>query len=389
MTVSRRTDEGPRRLPQGTTAAQAGLPGLEPMPPGYLRFLEDLKGRIRTARVKASLSANRELIELYWHIGKGIVERQRAAGWGISVVERLSSDLRSEFPGNAGFSAVNIWRMRAFYLAYAAGTPRERRDDRKTPHPILSQAAQELSRDLPETLAAIPWFHNVVLVEKLKERDQRLWYAQKTVEHGWSRAVLVHQMETGLYRRSGRAVTNFAKTLPPIQSDLAAQVMKDPYVFDIKAVNERLKERELERCLVDDIRKLLLELGVGFAFVGSQYHIEVEGEDFYIDMLFYHLRLRCFVVIDLKTGPFRPEHAGKMNFYLSAVDDMLKNEHDNPTIGIILCKTKKKLIAEYALRNMEAPIGVSGYRFTREMPVELRSSMPSAEDLERRLKGRD
>ena len=198
MTSPKRSGEGLRRLPEGTTAAQAGLSGLEPQPPGYPGFLAEVKGWIRTARVKATLSANRELIGLYWHMGRGIVERQRSEGWGRSVVERLSSDLRSEFPGNAGFSAVNIWRMRAFYLAYAAGTPSGRRGNRKAPHPILSQAAQELSRDLPDALAAIPWFHNVVLVEKLKEPDQRLWYAQKTVEHGWSRAVLVHQIETGL-----------------------------------------------------------------------------------------------------------------------------------------------------------------------------------------------
>jgi len=344
------------------------------MPPGYFRFFNELKGWIRTARVKASLSANRELIALYWRIGQGIVERQRVAGWGKSVVERLSRDLRSEFPDSMGFSVQNIWKMRAFFLAWT----RELSN--------LSQAVRELAgRAMPPELGEIPWGQNTELIFRLKNPLERIWYARKTIEHGWSRAILVHQIETGLYGRSGRAVTNFSKTLPPIQSDLASQVMKDPYVFDIKAVNERLRERDLEKCLVDDIRKLLLELGVGFAFVGSQYPLEVEGEDFYIDLLFYHLRLRCFVVIDLKTGPFRPEHAGKMNFYLSAVDDLLKNEHDNPTIGIILCKTKKKLIAEYALRKMDAPIGVSGYRFTRVMPEELGKSLPSAEELERRL----
>jgi predicted nuclease of restriction endonuclease-like (RecB) superfamily len=302
------------------------------------------------------------------------VEKQKAEKWGKSVVERLSRDLRSEFPDATGFSPQNIWLMRAFFIAWTEGAA------------ILQKHSRELDGPkLPPILSRIPWWHNITLIQDLKDPMERLWYAQKTVEHGWSRAVLIHQIETGLYRRSGRAVTNFSKTLPPMQSDLASQVMKDPYVFDIKAVNERVKERELERCLVDDIRELLLELGVGFAFVGSRYHLEVEGEDFYIDLLFYHLRLRCFVVIELKTGPFRPEYAGKMNFYLSAVDDMLKGEHDNPTIGIILCKTKKSLIAEYALRNMDAPIGVSGYRLTRKMPEELQKSLPSAEELERRL----
>jgi predicted nuclease of restriction endonuclease-like (RecB) superfamily len=333
-----------------------------------------LKERIRAARVKAALSANRELIELYWHIGKGIEERQRAEGWGRSVVERLSRDLRTEFPDSAVFSAQNIWKMRAFYLAWAPDVPN------------LSQAVIELAgRTMPREPGEIPWGHNTELVYRLRHRAERLWYARKTVEHGWSRAALVHQIENDLYNREGRSVTNFAKTLPPVQSDLASQVMKDPYVFDMKDIGERLNERTLEKSLVEDIRKLLLELGVGFAFVGSQYHLEVEGEDFYIDLLFYHLRLRCFVVIDLKTGPFKPEYAGKMNFYLSAVDDMLKGEHDNPSIGIILCKTKKRLIAEFALRNMNAPIGVSGYRFTRKMPEELQKSLPSAEELERRL----
>jgi predicted nuclease of restriction endonuclease-like (RecB) superfamily len=344
------------------------------VPPGYFRFFNELKGWIRTARVKATLSANRELIELYWRIGKGIVEKQKAEKWGRSVVERLSRDLRSEFPDVAGFSPQNIWYMRSFYLAWSGGGR------------ILQQAVGELGAEhLPQPVAEIPWGHNLQLISMVKDSQERLWYAEKTVEHGWSRAVLIHQIETGLYQRSGRAVTNFSRALPPVQSDLASQVMKDPFIFDVKDIGERLKERKLEKCLVEDIRTLLLELGTGFAFVGSQYHLEVEEEDFYIDLLFYHLKLRCFVVIDLKTGPFRPEYAGKMNFYLSAVNEMLKGEHDNPTIGIILCKTKKRLIAEYALRNMEAPIGVSGYRFTRKMPKELQKSLPSAEELESRL----
>jgi predicted nuclease of restriction endonuclease-like (RecB) superfamily len=374
MTNPKRAGKGVRRLSEGTASAQGGFSGLEPVPSGYLRFFNELKGWIRTARVKATLSANRELIELYWRIGKGIVERQRVAGWGRSVVERLSRDLRSEFPQSRGFSIQNIWKMRAFFLAWT----------RK--HSNLSQAVRELDvLAMPPELGEIPWGQNTELIFRLKNPVERLWYARKTVEQGWSRAVLVHQIEVGLFERLGKSVTNFAKTLPPVQSDLALQVMKDPYVFDVKDMSERLAERDLERTLVEDIQKLLLELGVGFAFVGSQYRLEVAGEDFYIDLLFYHYRLRCFVVVDLKTGPFQPEHAGKMNFYLSAVDDILKGEHDNPTIGIILCKTRKRLIAEYALRNMESPIGVSGYRLTRRMPEELQKSLPSAEELERRL----
>jgi len=325
--------------------------------------------------VKAVMSANRELIELYWQIGKGIVERQQAEHWGRSVVERLSRDLRSEFPGSTGFSPQNIWYMRSFYLAWAGDGQ------------ILQQPAGVLDvQEMPQALLQIPWFHNVILIEKLKEPAKRIWYAQKAIEHGWSRAVLVHQIEIGLYERQGKAVTNFGRALPPTESDLAEHALKDPYVFDFLVMADDKLERDLERGLVENVRKFLLELGVGFAFVGSQYHLEVEGEDFYIDLLFYHLALRCFVVIDLKTGQFRPEDAGKMGFYLAAVDDRLRRPGDNPSIGIVLCKRRKRLIAEYALRNILAPVGVSEYRLTRDVPADLRESLPDADVMERRLK---
>ena len=325
--------------------------------------------------MKAVMSANRELIELYWQIGKGIVERQQAEHWGRSVVERLSRDLRSGFPGSTGFSPQNIWYMRSFYLAWAGDGQ------------ILQQPAGVLDvQEMPQALLQIPWFHNVILIEKLKEPAKRIWYAQKAIEHGWSRAVLVHQIEIGLYERQGKAVTNFGRALPPTGSDLAEQALKDPYVFDFLAMADDRFERDLERGLVENVRKFLLELGVGFAFVGSQYHLEVEGEDFYIDLLFYHLALRCFVVIDLKTGQFRPEDAGKMGFYLAAVDDRLRRPGDNPSIGIVLCKRRKRLIAEYALRNILAPVGVSEYRLTRDVPVDMRESLPDVDEMERRLK---
>ncbi len=347
-------------------------------PHGYRQFLDDVKERIRTARYKAAMSANKELIGLYWQIGKGIVERQTTDGWGRSVVERLSRDLRSEFPGNIGLSPQNIWHMRSFYLAWA-GNAR-----------FLPQAAGELDgQGIPQVLLEIPWYHNVVLVEKVKDPAERAWYARNAHEHGWSRAVLVHQIESGLHERQGRAVTNFKRALPPARSDLAGQVLKDPYVFDFLALTDEKLERDLERGLVENVRKFLMELGVGFAFVGSQYHLEVEGEDFYLDLLFYHLALRCFVIIDLKTGPFRPEDAGKMGFYLAAVDDRLRRVGDNESIGIVLCKGKKRLIAEYALRNMTAPIGVSEYRLTRDVPVDLQRSLPSVEEMERRLRDGD
>jgi len=331
------------------------------MPSGYGPFLEDLKARIQNARVKAALAVNRELVLLYWDIGRRILQRQESEGWGARVVDRLAQDLRRAFPDMRGFSRANLLYMRAFAAAYPDET-------------IVQQVAGQ-----------IPWFHNVVLIEKVKDSAARLWYARKTVEHGWSRAVLVHQIEGGLYERQGKAVTNFAVTLPPPQSDLAQQTLKDPYIFDFLSLSEDAAERELERGLLEHIRKFLLELGVGFAFVGSQCHLEVEGEDFYIDLLFYHLRLRCFVVIDLKMEPFKPEFAGKMNFYLSAVDAQLRHRGDNPSIGIILCKTRKRLIAEYALRNTKAPIGVSEYKLTRAIPAELKSSLPTIKELEKEL----
>ena len=333
------------------------------LPIGYAEFLADLKERIRRARIKATLSANRELILLYWEIGRMILERQRKEGWGSKVIDRLAQDLRREFPDMKGFSARNLKYMRAFAEAYP---------DKE----FVQQVA-----------AQIPWFHHCTLLDKVKNPAERIWYIQQTIEHGWSRNILVHQIESGLYHRKGKAITNFDRTLPAPQSDLAQEILKDPYVFDFLGLTENIRERELERQLIARIRDFLLELGVGFAFVGSQVHLEVGGEDFYLDLLFYHLKLRCYVVIELKTGEFKPEYAGKMNFYLSAVDDLLRHPDDKPSIGIILCKSKNKVIVEYALRDTTKPIGVSSYRLTRALPEELKSSLPSVEELERELEG--
>ena len=333
------------------------------LPPGYAEFLADLKERIRRARIKAALSANRELILLYWEIGRMILEWQKKEGWGSKVIDRLAQDLRREFPDIKGFSARNLKYMRAFAEAYP---------DKK----FVQQVA-----------AQIPWFHHCTLLDKVKDPAERIWYIQQTIEHGWSRNVLVHQIESGLYHRKGKAITNFDRTLPAPQSDLAREVLKDPYVFDFLGLTEDIRERELERQLIVRIRDFLLELGVGFAFVGSQVHLEVGGEDFYLDLLFYHLKLRCYVVIELKTGEFKPEYAGKMNFYLSAVDDLLRHPDDRPSIGIILCKSKNKVIVEYALRDITKPIGVSSYRLTRALPEELKESLPGVEELKRELEG--
>jgi len=350
----------------------------------YGELLEEIKTRIRAAQVKAALSVNRELIALYWHIGRSIVERQRAEGWGKAVVERLSADLGREFPGVGGFSAGNIWRMRAFYLAWSetflAQNARETGKGKR-----VAQSARVLDApNPPEPVTDLPWFHNVILVEKLKDPAVRLWYARQTVANGWSRAILRHWIDSGLYARQGKAVTHFKAVLPAPQSDLAAEVLHDPYNFDFLTLRADASERDLERGLLDHIRTFLLELGAGFAFVGRQVHLEVDGEDFYLDLLFYHLHLRCYVVIDLKVRRFRPEYAGQMNFYLSAVDDILRHPEDKPSIGIILCKTRSRVIAEYALRDLAKPVGVARYntRLVETLPDHLKGKLPTIEQIQ-------
>jgi len=347
---------------------------------GYEEFLRDLKARIHSAQIKAALSVNQELIRLYWEIGKAILERQEQAGWGNAVVERLAKDLRHEFPELTGFSRSNIWRMRAFYLAYT-------REIQK-----LAQPVRELDGvNLPQVVAPIPWGHNVVLLEKVKDSVERLWYALQTIEYGWSRAVLVPQIETDLYGRQAATekATNFPLTLPPPQSDLVQQTLKDPYIFDFLTLGKEAEERDLERALVEKIKDFLLELGVGFAFMGSQYHLEVGGQDFYIDLLFYHHRLRCLVALDLKMRDFEPAFAGTMNFYLSALDDLVRHPDDQPPVGIILCKGKNQTVAEYALRDVSKPIGVSEYRFTKKVPQDLAKALPAPRELERLIEEED
>ena len=328
---------------------------------GYDELLAGLKARIRTAQVRAALSVNRELIALYFDLGREIVERQESAGWGGAVIDRLSRDLRAAFPGVSGFSRRNLYRMRAFYLAYRDG-----------------------GGIVPQLVAQIPWGHNSALLEKVSDSDERAWYAAQTFEHGWSRAVLLSQIETDLYGRQVTApkTTNFPATLPPPQSDLAHGVLKDPYVFDFLTLADDAQERDLERGLIERIQGFLMELGAGFAFLGSQYHLEVGGQDFYVDLLFYHHRLRCLVAIDLKMDDFKPEHAGKMNFYLSALDDLVRHPDDGPSIGIVLCRGRNRTVAEYALRDTHKPIGVSEWRLTHTLPGELQEALPSAAALE-------
>lgn len=327
----------------------------------YNHFLQELKTRIRTARTRAALAVNRELVLLYWQIGRDILERQEREGWGAKVIDRLARDLRSEFPDMKGFSPRNLKYMRKFAEIWPDGE-------------FVQQAA-----------AQIPWFHNCVLLDKLKDRNEREWYLRKTFEHGWSRDILVMQIESRLFHRQGKAITNFAATLPPLQSDLAEQTLKDPYVFDFLGLGDNAHEREIERELVKHITNFLLELGAGFSFVGKQVPLEVEGEDFFIDLLFYHLKLRCYVVIELKATKFKPEYAGKLNFYLSAVDATMRHESDNPSIGLILCKDRKGLIAEYALKDISKPVGVSEYQLVASIPENMKGSLPTIEELEAAL----
>lgn len=340
----------------------------------YISFFQEIKDRIHKAQVKASLAVNKELIILYWDIGRRIALQQQNEGWGTSVIERLAKDIQKSFPNLKGFSLSNLRRMKAFFLSYSNSLIKH------------AQVVRELEKQgLPQLVAEIPWGHNIILIEKVKNISERFWYIQKTIENGWSRNVLVHQIESGLYHRQGKAISNFPETLPPPQSDLAQQLLKDPYTFDFLTIGEKAKERELEEDLLLHLKDFLIELGKGFAFVGSQYQLEVGDKDFYIDLLFYHTQLHSYVVIDLKLEDFKPEFAGKMNFYLSAIDDLLRHKDDQPSIGIILCKTRNKIIAEYALRDTKKPMGVATYRLTKYLPDKLKANLPSIKELQKEL----
>lgn len=331
------------------------------LPADYPQFLTELKTRIRQTQVRAALAVNAELVQLYWHIGHRILRQEQQQGWGAKVVVQLAADLRISFPDLTGFSPRNLRYMKAF----AAAWPDEA---------ILQQLA-----------AKLPWFHNCLLLDKTRDATEREWYTRQTIEHGWSRNVLAAQVESGLYHRQGRAISNFTRTLPAPQSELAQQVLKDPYTFDFLSLGPQAQERDLERGLLAHVRAFLLELGKGFALVGSQYHLEVGGQDYYLDLLFYHLHLRCFVIIDLKMGEFRPEDSGKMNFYLAAADDLLRHPTDQPTIGLILCKSQNRVVSEYALRGLSQPIGVAEWQLTRALPAELLRSLPTTEELDAAL----
>lgn len=332
-------------------------------PAGYAAWLTELKIRIHTAQQRATLAVNRELVLLYWQIGRDILARQAEQGWGAKVIERLAEDLRLAFPEMKGFSPRNLKYMRAFAQAW--------------PDEAIVQ----------EALAQLPWYHHLALLDKLPNPETRRWYAAKAIEHNWSRNILVMQIETRLLERNGQAVSNFPMTLPKPQSDLARESLKDPYRFDFLGLTDEAQEREIEAALVKHVTEFLLELGAGFAFVGRQVLLDVGGDEFFIDLLFYHLKLRCYVVIELKGGKFKPEHLGQLGFYMTAVDRQIKHEQDNPTIGLLLCKSKNKVVAEYALGDKSQPMGIAEYKMLESLPAELQTSLPSIEQIERELMG--
>ena len=333
------------------------------IPADYSTWLIAIKGRIHQAQQRATLSVNRELVALYWELGKDILTRQSEQGWGAKVIERLSRDLRTAFPEMKGFSRANLLYMRAFAEAW--------------PDPAIVQQA----------VGQLPWGHNIVLLTRLKEPAWRLAYARQAIVHGWSRNALNIHIESRRLEREGKALTNFDLCLPQPQSDLARESLKDPYRLDFLGLGKEAEERAIESALVQHITQFLIELGAGFAYVGRQVPLEVGGEDFFLDLLFYHLKLRCYVVVELKAGPFKPEYTGKLGFYLSAVDSQIKHPDDQPTIGLLLCKSKNTVVAEYALRDSNKPIGVAEYQLMQSLPEPLQTSLPSIEEIEAELAG--
>ena len=326
----------------------------------YKELISGIKFQIKNSRQKALLAVNEQLLILYWNIGNIILEYQDKSGWGAKVVDSIAKEIKLEFQDLKGFSPRNLKYMRKFALEY------------------------KNLEFVQQVVAQIPWSHNVVLMDRIVDVNKRIWYMNKVVENGWSRNVLINQIESNLFERqdSAEKTANFMEKLDAPNNKLALDTLKDPYIFDFITMTEEMNERDIENQLVKKVTKLLLELGSGFAFIGNQYKLSIGGDDYYLDLLFYNLKLRCYVVIELKTGKFKPEYAGKLNFYLSAVDDILKSEIDNPSIGIILCKEKNKLVAEYSLKDMTKPIGVSEYKLLEQIPEELKGTLPTIEEIE-------
>jgi len=361
MTDSPDADERLGHMRDGSSFPIA--PSTRSMPTWYPALLASVSGHIATGRPRAIAAANREMLATYWAIGSDILARQQQEGWGARVIDRLSADLRERFPEAKGYSPRNLKYMRAFAVAW--------------PDPAVVQGS----------LAQLPWYHQIALLEKLDSTDLRLWYAAQAIEQGWSRDVLAHQITMRFHERAGRAITNFAATMPPADSDLAQQATRDPYLFDFVGNADIRRERDLEQALVDHVGKFLLELGQGFAFVGRQVRLEIGEDEFFCDLLFYHLKLRCFVVIELKAVDFEPGFLGQLGMYMAAVDDLLAHTDDKATIGLLLCRSKNNVVAEYALRGYSTPIGVAEWTtaITTALPEEFTSSLPSIAELEAEL----
>ena len=365
VAVSSTKPDGDRRS-RGRMRGDATFPVPSPaaeMPGDYGATLADIKQRVSAQRLRVVITANTAMIELYWDIGRTILDRQRNVGWGARIIDRLSADLREAYPDMQGFSPRNLKYMRAFAATW--------------PDASIVQAP----------LAQLTWYHNVALLERLDNAEDRLWYARQTLVHGWSRNVLTLQIDNRAHARAGKTISNFTKTLPPAESDMAVQVFKDPYLFDFLGTADPRREREVEQALIDHLQRFMLELGTGFAFVGRQVHLEIGDQDFYLDLLFYHLKLRCFVVIELKTVPFDAAFVGQLNLYLSATDDLLRHPDDKPTIGLLLCRSNNKLVVEYALRDLDKPIGVAQWatRLVDSLPKDLESSLPTVAQIEAEL----
>jgi predicted nuclease of restriction endonuclease-like (RecB) superfamily len=367
----------------------------------YAEWLTDLKLKIRRNQVKAAVQVNETLLRLYWEMGREINERQKESQWGSGFLAQLSKDLMAEFPDMKGFSRSNLQHIRSFYAFYVGVKPIcEQAAHKLVPdvsNGICEQAARKLEIvanddttsniicSIPEEIFRIPWWHHIILMRKCKTPQEALFYVHKTIEGNWSRSVLLNMLDTGLYEANGQAITNFSSTLPVPQGELARETLKDPYVFDFLTMRESYNERELENALTDNITRFLLELGTGFAYVGKQVRIQVGEEEFFLDLLFYHLKLRCFVVVELKTVKFEPSQLGQLGFYVTAVNEQLRHPSDNETIGLLICKTKDKVVAEYALKNAAQPLGISEYQLSRLLPDEIKSSLPTIEEIEAEL----
>lgn len=343
----------------------------------YKNWLSDLKSRIRSVQAKAAVAVNTALIAFYWELGKMIAEKEQF--WGDKLIDQLAKDLKEEFPDMKGFSSSNLKYCKRFYLFYHMPIGQRAVDQLQSPENQLTESLQQLT-------TKIPWGHNILIFSKSKDIQEAHFYIRATLENGWSRDILALQLKSQLYARQGKAISNFSETLPDPLSDLAQQTLKDPYIFDFLTMTKPFHEKDIERQLVTHITKFLLELGKGFAFVGQQYHLQVGETDYYIDLLFYHIKLKCYVVIELKNTRFIPEYAGKLNFYLSAVDSLVKSETDQSTIGILLCRDKNNIETEFALRDINKPMGVSEFQLTEILPDELKSSLPSIEEIENELK---